>query len=370
MKKVSKYHQLLACAMAVILLAASCKQKKEEAKVEKEKVCITDSLARMIAYDTARVRNIDDEVKLSGEVNFNDNKVVKIFPFSSGQVTEVKATLGDHVVKGQVLAVVRSADVAGNYSDLSSAGNDLAIAKRQMDNTASLFRNGIASEKDFQEAKENYNKAATAEEKVRQNIRINGGGQTSADGTYLIRSPVTGYVVEKKIEPGGFIRSDNSDNLFTVGDISEVWIWANVYETDISKVHEGNAAEVTTVAYSDTVFRGVVDKVNQQLDPVTKVMKIRVRLANASGMLKPEMFARVTIRSRENASAVCVPLSSVVSDYGKDFVVIHHDRCNLELRQVQLLKKVDNCAYIASGVQDGEVVISKNQLLLYRALLQ
>jgi cobalt-zinc-cadmium efflux system membrane fusion protein len=361
----------MACTLAVMVLTVSCKQKKEEpAKVEKEKVCITDSLARMITYDTARVRNIDDEVKLSGEVNFNDNKVVRIFPFSSGQVTEVKATLGDRVVKGQVLAVVHSADVAGDYSDLSSAGNDVAIAKRQMDNAASLFRNGIASEKEYQEAKENYNKAVTAETKVRQNIRINGGGQTSADGTYLIKSPVSGYVVEKSIEPGSFIRSDNANSLFTVGDISEVWVWANVYETDIAKVHEGGAAEVTTVAYPDSVFRGVVDKVNQQLDPVTKVMKIRVRLANASGMLKPEMFARVTIRSREKGSAVCVPLSAVVSDYGKDFVVIHHDRCNLELRQVQLLKKVDACAYIASGVSDGEVVISKNQLLLYRALLQ
>jgi membrane fusion protein, heavy metal efflux system len=285
-------------------------------------------------------------------------------------VLEVKVTLGDHVEKGQVLAVVRSVEVAGNYSDLSSAENDVNIAKRQFDNATSLYKNGIASEKDLTESRENYNKALTASDKVRQNIRINGGGQTSADGTYLIKAPVTGYVVEKKIEPGSFIRSDNADNLFTVGDISEVWVWANVYETDIAKVKMGSTAEVTTVAYPDTTFNGVVDKINQQLDPVTKVMKIRVRLNNGSGLLKPEMFARVLIKSREKASAVCVPLSSVVSDYGKDFLIIYHERCNLELRQVQLLKKVEDCAYVSSGVAAGEVVISKNQLLLYKALLQ
>lgn len=368
MNPINTYSRLL--PIALLLAAASCKQKPAEKSTVKEKVCITDSLAKMISYDTAAVRPIDDEVRLSGEVNFNDNKVVKVFPFSSGQVMEVKATLGDHVEKGQVLAVVRSADVAGNYSDLSSAENDVAIAKRQYDNTSSLYKNGIASEKDMTEAKENYNKALTAAEKVRQGIRINGGGHTSPDGTYLIKSPVTGYVVEKKIEPGTFIRSDNSDNLFTVGDISEVWVWANVYETDIAKVKMGANAEVTTIAYPDTSFIGVVDKVNQQLDPVTKVMKIRVRLNNAGGLLKPEMFARVLIRGKEKGSAVCVPLSAVVSDYGKDFVVVYHERCNLELRQVQLLKKVEGCAYISSGINAGEVVISKNQLLLYRALLQ
>ena len=354
----------------VVVCMVSCKAKVEEKKAVKEPVCITDSLARMITYDTASVREIDDEVRLSGEINFNDNKVVKVFPFSSGQVLEVKVTLGDHVEKGQVLAVVRSADVAGNYSDLSSAENDVTIAKRQFDNASSLYKNGIASEKDMTEARENYNKALTAAEKVRQNIRINGGGHTSADGTYLIKAPVTGFVVEKKIEPGRFIRSDNADNLFTVGDISEVWVWANVYETDIAKVKVGSLAEVSTIAYPDTIFSGVVDKVNQQLDPVTKVMKIRVRLANGGGMLKPEMFARVLIRAREKASAVCVPLTSVVSDYGKDFVIIYHDRCKLELRPVQLLKKVEDCAYVSSGVTAGDVVISKNQLLLYKALLQ
>ena len=354
----------------LVLSVTSCKQKTEEKSTAKEKVCITDSLARMIAYDTAAVRPIDDEVRLSGEINFNDNKVIKVFPFASGQVVEVKATLGDHVEKGQVLAVVKSADVAGDYSDLSSAENDVAIAKRQYDNASSLFKNGIASEKDLTEAKENYNKALTAADKVRQGIRINGGGHTSPDGTYLIKAPVTGYVVEKKIEPGSYIRSDNSDNLFTVGDISEVWVWANVYETDISKVKMGSTAQVTTIAYPDSIFTGLVDKVNQQLDPVTKVMKIRVRLNNSGGILKPEMFARVLIRSKEKGSAICIPQSAVVSDYGKDFVVVFHGRCDLELRQIQLLKKVEDCAYISSGINAGEVVISKNQLLLYRALLQ
>ena len=133
---------------------------------KKEEICISDSMSRIIRIDTAGIDNIFDELKLSGEINFNDNKVVKVFPFSSGQVIEVKVSIGDKVSKGQTLAVIKSADVAGNYSDLSTTGNDVAITKKQMDNAESLFKNGIASEREYIEAKETYNKAFSVANKV------------------------------------------------------------------------------------------------------------------------------------------------------------------------------------------------------------
>jgi len=335
---------------------------------KKTKVCISDSLARIIHIDTAGIANIDDELKLSGEISFNDNKVVKVFPFSSGQVMEVKVSIGDKVAKGQTLAVIKSADVAGNYSDLSSSGNDVAITKRQMDNTESLYKNGIASEREYLEAKENYNKALTAANKVKEMIAINGGGHTNASGVYVITAPISGYVVEKKINQGGFIRTDNGDNLFTIGDISDVWVWANVYESDIAKVKEGYSAVVTTLAYPDSAFRGVVDKVNQILDPVTKVMKIRVRLPNHGQRLKPEMFANILIENKEGKRMVMLPSDCVLSDNGKHYLIIYHDKCNLELREIVVLKSTGGKDFIASGLKEGEQVIGQNQVLLFNAL--
>ena len=125
-----------------------------------QKLCISDSMGKIITIDTALSGNIDDELKLSGEISFSDNKVVKVFPFSSGKVLDVKVSVADKVSKGQELAVISSADVAGNYSDLSTANNDITIAKKQMDNEESLYKNGIASEREYIEAKENYQKAA------------------------------------------------------------------------------------------------------------------------------------------------------------------------------------------------------------------
>ncbi|MEJ7684063.1 MAG: efflux RND transporter periplasmic adaptor subunit [Segetibacter sp.] len=99
-------------------------------------------MAKMITIDSATMSNITNEISLSGEVSFDENKVIKIFPRSSGQVTECKVSFGDKVQKGQVLAVIRSADVAGSYSDLSTTEADISIAKRQMENAESLYKNG------------------------------------------------------------------------------------------------------------------------------------------------------------------------------------------------------------------------------------
>ena len=327
-------------------------------------------MEKIIRIDSATTSNIENELKLSGEIRFSDSKVVKVFPFSSGKVMEVKVSQGDKVNKGQVLAVIKSVEVAGNYSDLSTSGNDVTIAKRQLDNEESLYKNGIASEREYMEAKENFSKAQTVVQKLKEQININGGGHTNAGGTYIITAPMAGYVVEKKISQGAFIRNDNSDNMFTIGDISEVWVYANVYETDIAKVKEGYKATVSTLAYPDKIFTGVIDKVSQVLDPETKVMKIRVKLKNDNQQLKPEMFANITVRNKEGQQAINIPAASIISENGNNYVVVYHSKCDLKVQQVDLFKISGDKAYVKSGVQIGDKVISANQILLFKALTE
>lgn len=347
----------------------SCKAREREV-TKQEKICVSDSLEKLIVIDTAALNTVSDELKLSGEISFDDKKVSKIFPFSSGQVLQVSVSVGDRVSKGQTLAVIKSADVSGNYSDLSTANNDVAIAKKQMDNQRSLFENGIASEREYIEAKENYQKAVTAAGKITNQLAINGGGRTAANGTYIVTAPVSGYVVEKKISEGNFIRSDAGDNMFTVGDISDVWVWANVYETDIAKVKPGYTASITTLASPDTTFAGVVDEVSNVLDPVTKVMKIRVKLSNEKGLLKPGMFANITVTNKEGVKAVAISSKAVVSENGKNYVVLYNGKCDLKVKEVEIMKVVGDNAYLKSGLQVGEKVVADNQVLLFRALTE
>src|SRR4051812_42214523 len=154
---------LLLPAIIIILLMVSCKKKEIVDKGPKQ-FCISDTMARMISIDSVTLTNVTNEILLGGEVSFNENKVIKIFPRSSGQVIDCKVSFGDRVQQGQVLAVIKSADVAGSYSDLRTADADIAIAKRQMDNAANLFQSGISSEREYNEAKQNYQKALTAKE--------------------------------------------------------------------------------------------------------------------------------------------------------------------------------------------------------------
>lgn len=352
------------------LLGLTACQEKKTGTMETKQVCISDSLAKMVEIDTAKSTQMADELPLSGEVSFDENKVVKVFPVTSGQVMEVKVSLGDKVTKGQTLAVLRSADVAGNYTDLSSTKSDLSIAKRQLDQAEYLFKNGISSERDYTEAKENYNKAVAANSKVKQQIAINGGGNTSASGTLVIKAPGSGYVVEKNIAAGNFIRPDNSSSLFTISDMKDVWIWANVFETDIAKVKKGYDAKITTLAYPDKVFSGKIDEVSSVLDPDNKVMKVRIALSNPDLLLKPEMFTNVVVTNKESATSVAVPASAVIFDNSKFFVVVYKSKCDLQVRAVDTIKTVDNVTYISSGVKPGEMVVSKSQLLLYNALTQ
>lgn len=364
MKYISFYITAL-CAVCTV----SCKQEEKKPE-EKKQVCISDSMMTRITLDTAVITYVSNHLQLSGEVGFDENKVVKVFPFTSGQVLEVKVSPGDRVSAGQVLAVIRSADIAGNYSDLTTTGSDIAIAKRQLENTKILFEKGISSEKELEEAKENLQKAITANQKIRNTLLINGGGNTNATGIYNVKAPISGYIVEKKANAGNYIRQDNAENLFTISSLKDVWVWANVFETDITRIKEGYTATVKTLAYPDKLFYGKVDKISEVLSPDNKVMRIRVNLPNDSLLLKPEMFANVTIENTEKLRSVSIPADAMVFEGGKNYVVIYKGKCDLTLAEVRVSKTENNLAYISSGLNAGDIIISRNQVLFYNAILE
>lgn len=354
--------------LIMLSILLMCCKNKTETTISKREPIISDSMAKMITIDTVKLDYIQDQLILSGEVANDENKVVKIFPNASGQVLSVNVSLGDKVIKGQTLAIIKSADVAGNYADLKSANSDAAIAGREYKNAEELYKNGISSEKEFIQAKLQYQKAVTAVNKVHTQIAINGGGRTNAGGTYVITAPRSGYLVEKNVTAGSFIRNDNNQNLFTISDMQDVWIWANVFETDIQKIKVGSPADVTTLSYPDKVFHGRVDQVNSVLDPSSKAMKAKIVLPNPGMLLKPQMFTKIIINNKEDQKALVIPSNSVVFDGGKNYVLLYKDRYHIKPQEVQILKQIGDNAYMQSGLKAGDLVISKNQILIYNSL--
>ncbi|CAN5858842.1 efflux RND transporter periplasmic adaptor subunit [soil metagenome] len=345
----------------------SCKENMP-VSAEVKAPLVTDSLAKIITIDTVKNEPIEGQLSLSGEVSYDDNKVVRVFPNASGQVVKVNVSLGDHVHRGQTLAVIKSADVAGNYADLVAANNDAAIAKKELDNAEQLYKNGINSEKELVQARLQYEKAMAAVNKIKSSISINGGGNTDETGTYIITAPMDGFIVDKNLNAGSFIRNDNGQNLFTISGMQDVWVWANVFETDIEKVKEGYPADVSTLAYPGKIFHGKIDQVNAVLDPLSKAMKIKIVLPNAGMLLKPQMFTKVIIAEKESATALSVPGTALVFNGGKNYVLVYQDAYHVSIREVEPLKVVGEKTYIASGLSAGEKIISRNQILLYNSL--
>jgi cobalt-zinc-cadmium efflux system membrane fusion protein len=354
--------------LTILAIATSCSSEQVK-KEEDKKFVLSDTMMHMISIDTVHNCNIDDEISLSGEISFNENNVVKIYPRNSGQVVEARVSLGDKVTKGQVLAIVKSADIAGNYSDLNSANADVSIAKRNMENIEALYKGGISSEKEFNDAKQNYQKALAARSKIQSVLNINGGTKTNEGGQYNLISPINGYIVEKKITAGSFLRADMGDYLFTISNLKNIWVNANVYEADIQKVKEGYPVKVTTLSYPDRVFTGKIDRVSEVLDPQSKAMKVRVALANEDLALKPDMFARVMVSNEEGAKALCIPTAALISQDGKNYVVVYNGRADVKAVEISILKTVGAKTYVKEGLMEGQHVISKNQLLIFSQLL-
>ncbi len=356
-------------AVGTMLLTACGKTENKQAGENKtlkpEKFCISDTLKNMIKIDTVTTQNVEDLLQVGGEVTFNQDKVVRVMPLTSGQISAVKINLGDYVQKGQVLATIKSSEVVGNANDQRSAQADINIYKKNMDAQENAFKNGMASEKDYLNSKQDYEKALTAAARASEFGKIY--GSSDANGFLNITAPVSGFVVEKKIAAGSYVRPDNADNLFTIGNVDEVWVMANIFETDISRVKLGYDAEITTIAYPDKKFHGKIDKLGDMLDPLNKALKVRIRLPNDNRLLKPEMFTNITIKNTQGIKSLVVPASALTFDSGKNYVIIYRDKCDVEVREVNILKTLGDKTYLKSGVKNGEQVITRNQLLIYNA---
>jgi membrane fusion protein, heavy metal efflux system len=290
---------------------------------------------------------------------------VEIFPLVGGNVAEVNVDLGDYIQKGKVMAIIKSGEVADFERELIDAQNDLLVAQKNLRVSEDLYESKLAAEKDVLAAKNEVSKTEAELARLKEIFSIYG---IDKKAEYQVKSPISGFVIEKKINRDMQLRSDKSDNIFTVADINDVWVNANVNESDISKIQQNMMADIKTLSYPDSVFKGHVDKIYNILDPQTKTMKVRIRLGNANYKLKPEMNAQVTLKYNEGGEMIAVPSGAVIFDKSKNYVMVFHDKYTIETRVIEVYKQVDDITYIKSGLTAGEQIISKNQLLIYDAL--
>lgn len=326
---------------------------------------LSDTMMHRIVLDSVADEPIRNELTLVGKIVADESKVIEVFPLVGGNVEEVNAELGDYVRKGQSLALIRSGEVADFERQMIQAQADLLVAQKNLKSTQELFESKLAPEREVNSAQKEVDNAQAELNRVKEIFRIYGLGKTSS---YVVRSPIDGFVIQKKINREMQLRSDHSESLFTIGQLSDVWVLANVNESDIGQVKLGMEAQIGILSYPGEVFKGKVDKVFNVLDPETKAMTVRIRLQNAGYKLKPGMHATVKLQFLEGGNMLAIPSRAIIFERSKHWVMVFHSRSNIETRPIEVYRSLGDRAYIREGLKAGERIISKNQLLIYDAL--
>lgn len=325
---------------------------------------VTDTLLNSLLIDTVKDADALSELTLTGSIAPDENKMVKVFPMVSGVAEDVHVQLGDVVKKGQTLAIMRSAEMAGFTKDYVSAQADVRSTKRTYETTQDLYKGGLASQKDLEEAQSDYQKAVAENNRASAVTDIN---KSNGQG-YVIKAPISGFVVEKNLTSNTQVRADNSQNLFTIADLSDVYVLINVYESDIANVKVGDPVKITTLSYPDKVFDGKIDKIDNMLDPDSKVMHARVKIENPGNMLKPDMFANVLIKAKSGENMPFVDANTIIFDNDKNYVLIVDGKAHVRIQPVTIAKKVEDRAYISTGIKPGDRIIASRQVYLYESL--
>ncbi|MGI4834164.1 MAG: efflux RND transporter periplasmic adaptor subunit [Janthinobacterium lividum] len=320
-----------------------------------------------LAFDTVRLEPVRSEQVYTGQITTNGDKTTKVFPLVGGVVEKLSVELGDHVNKGEVLAVVRSGEIADVQNQNTTAGTDVAIANKNLAVAEDQYKAGLAAERDVVLAREELRKAQS---NLGKTVKQLGIYDVTKDGHYTIKAPISGFITDKNVTQGTQYTTANSDpdGFFTIADLDQVWVLANVFEADIDKVRVGYQADITTLSYPDKHFKGVVDKVFNVLDPDSKALKVRVKLQNPGYLLKPEMYAQVRILNTEKAKEIAVPAAAVVFNDNRYFVLVYKSAQKVDTRAVTVTKTVGDVSYVTGDLKPGEVIIIKNQLLVYDEL--
>jgi len=319
------FRLLLALALVSLTLGVAC-SKETPAAVSKPPVTLDPDVfdtehPEVFRTAKAETRALPSLVTANGTISPDVNRTIHVTSLGGGRVIDLKVKLGDYVGKGQTLLVISSPDLATAMSDLQKAKADEVLSHKALDRAQMLFDRGAIAAKDLEVAQDAEDKAKVDVETADHQVRVLGGDPAHLTPLIELKAPVAGTIVEQNVAGAEGIKSlDNSPNLFTVADLSEVWTVCDVFENDLGEVHLGDAAEIRLSAFPDRMLHGRVADISRVLDPNTRSAKVRIVLGNSDGALRPGMFAVATFRSRKLTERVVVPATAIMRLHDKDWV--------------------------------------------------
>jgi cobalt-zinc-cadmium efflux system membrane fusion protein len=305
-------------------------------------------------------------------IEMNMDRAAKVSPRVAGKAVKIIASQGDRVKAGQVLAYIDSVELDQIWSDYRKALGKVELARKNLQREETLFQKKIAPEKDVLKARQELDEAEADISLARERFRLVGVDaaqfpETKGGGSHplvSVTSPVGGVVMEKAVTRGEFVNPDKT--LFLIADLKELWVSIDIYEKDMSRLKVGTNVKVSVTAFPDKIFKGRISYIADVIDEKTRTEKARVTIDNASGLLKPGMFATVITETREGGTErlIAVPEEAIQIDGTARYVFIRISPDKFKKRDVETGRMLGKNLEIMAGLKEGEVVAVKGAFTL------
>ena len=328
---------------------------------------------------TAKVaaRQVALEIHTTGQIGFDENRVAHVSPLVDGRVHKVTGRLGQMVKANEAVAEINSMELGRTKAAYlqAKARRDLTLATYEREK--GLAERKISSEQEMLSSKSAYLQAKADFNAAAQTLRLFGIGSKSVESTsdrgskalFRVRAPIAGKIVEKHITLGELVTP--ASKLFTIADLSSVWIWIDIYERSIAGVHLQDIAYVTADSYPGKEFEGRLTYIMDSVDVDSRTVRARIELANPDGLLRPGMFVRVRLAdphgedAKSEAEAVlAVPKAALLREGDGNVVFVKLKDNHYEKRKVEVGRLSDEWIEITSGLKAGEDAVVEGGFLL------
>lgn len=362
----------LAVMVAAALLIAGCgKSDDNTAKANGSNVTLTPDQQRNITLSTVREGGFRKSVDTTGVVDFDNNQATAMLAPFSGTVSRLYVEPGQTVKKGDPLADVVSPDYANAVSTYRKALVTARNARRLADLDKDLLAHQGVSAREEEQAQTDAASAEADRDAGLQALQSLGvdpqlitdtqEGKSTASAQGVIRAPVAGTVVEKLVQPGQLLQAGTTP-VFTVADLSKVWVMAHIFDTDVGTVHLGDIATVSGAGHR---FSGTVDNISPEVDPNTRSVAVRVVVNNPGNLLKRQMYVQVTIQDRQPTQGILIPVSAVMrDDQNLPYVYVRQSDGSYARAHIDLGYRSGDHYAIAGGLRPGEQIVTDGALFL------
>jgi len=370
-------------AVFALIAASACSEKVKESEIDPAgKTPATQSLVTLSpeAIKSAGIEVVPVEprpasrvMRFTGTVEANEQATQQVTPLVSGRVDQVHITPGDRVAAGELLAIISSSEVAEMHGKLLEAQARQNLAASTLKRTRRLDALGATAGKDLAAAEAEAQTADLEVRHLQESLRAVGAvSESPAHSIAAVeaRSPIGGVVTERLVNPGSGVEPGKP--LFTIANLSTVWVIANVPESQISMLQAGAVAEVSAAALGDKTARGTVSYIDPNLNEQTRSARVRVSLENPHELLKVGMFCEVAITLAESSTGAALMVDEAALQRLGDKLVVFVEKGEgrFELREVNVGEKIDGHRLLLGGLSPGERIVVNGSFVLKSQLLK